>query len=114
MTNLRELKCVPCKGGEPTVTQEEMKEYQTQIPDWQIETVDGIPHLERTFKFKDFSQALDFTNRVGRLAEEEDHHPQIITEWGKVKVAWWTHKIHGLHRNDFVMAAKTDGLYQQD
>ena len=67
--------------------------------------------LTREFKFRDFAQALAFTDRVGALAEEEDHHPAILTEWGKVTVAWWTHKIRGLHRNDFVMAAKSDGLY---
>jgi 4a-hydroxytetrahydrobiopterin dehydratase len=70
----------------------------------------GIKRLERTFKFKDFAQALAFTNKVGELAESEGHHPAILTEWGKVTVAWWTHKIKGLHQNDFAMAAKTDRL----
>jgi 4a-hydroxytetrahydrobiopterin dehydratase len=72
---------------------------------------DGIPRLERVFKFKNFAQALAFTNQVGALAEAEDHHPAILTEWGKVTVSWWTHKIKGLHQNDFIMAARTDGLY---
>jgi 4a-hydroxytetrahydrobiopterin dehydratase len=72
---------------------------------------EGIKRLERTFKFKNFVQALAFTNKVGELAEAEGHHPAILTEWGKVTVTWWTHKIRGLHRNDFVMAAKTDRLY---
>lgn len=71
---------------------------------------DGISHLERTFRFKNFAQALAFTNRVGELAESEGHHPQLLTEWGKVKVSWWTHIIRGLHQNDFIMAAKTDLL----
>jgi pterin-4a-carbinolamine dehydratase len=69
------------------------------------------PGLQRVFKFKNFAQALDFTNKVGDLAEAEDHHPALTTEWGKVTINWWTHKIRGLHRNDFIMAAKTDGLY---
>ena len=67
--------------------------------------------LERTFRFKNFRLALAFTDRVGELAESEAHHPQIVTEWGEVAVAWWTHAIRGLHRNDYVMAAKTDQLY---
>ena len=66
--------------------------------------------MERTFKFKDFAEALSFTNKIGRIAEEEAHHPLILTEWGKVTVTWWTHKIKGLHHNDFIMAAKTDLL----
>lgn len=110
MTSLTELKCVACRGGEPTVTPEEAEEYYPQIPEWTTIEVDGIQHLQRVFKFKDFAAALDFTNRVGEIAEAEDHHPKLITEWGKVTVEWWTHVIKGLHRNDFVMAAKTDKL----
>ena len=72
-----------------------------------------MDHLERVFQFPDFAQALAFTNRVGALAEEEGHHPALLTEWGKVTVAWWTHAIGGLHRNDFIMAAKTDQIYGQ-
>jgi 4a-hydroxytetrahydrobiopterin dehydratase len=73
--------------------------------------VDQVKRLEKVFKFKNFSEALEFTNRVGALAEQEDHHPALLTEWGKVTVNWWTHKIKGLHRNDFIMAAKTDRMY---
>ena len=72
----------------------------------------GLKRLERSFDFQDFAEALAFTNRVGQIAEEEGHHPDILTEWGKVTVSWWTHKIGGLHKNDFIMAAKTDSLYQ--
>jgi 4a-hydroxytetrahydrobiopterin dehydratase len=71
----------------------------------------GIPQLERVYKFKSFIEALAFTNRVGEFAEAEGHHPAILVEWGRVTVTWWTHKIKGLHRNDFVMAARTDQLY---
>jgi len=88
-----------------------MAEFIPQVPDWQVVEREGIQHLERVFKFKNFSQALAFTNRVGELAEAEGHHPALLTEWGKVTVTWWTHKIRGLHRNDFIMAAKTDKLY---
>lgn len=111
MAELRELKCIPCKGDEPTVSETEKQEYSQQIPEWQMRPVNGIDTLERTYKFKDFVSALAFTQRVGDLAEAEDHHPKIITEWGKVTVSWWTHKIKGLHRNDFIMAARTDDLF---
>jgi len=110
MNSLVEMKCVPCRGGEPTVTDEEMEQLKPKVPDWQILNRDGVNQLERVFKFKNFAQALAFTNKVGEIAEEEQHHPVLKTEWGKVTVTWWTHKIGGLHRNDFIMAAKTDKL----
>jgi 4a-hydroxytetrahydrobiopterin dehydratase len=77
---------------------------------WQVKDAAGVQRLERVFKLRDFAEALAFTNRIGGMAEAEGHHPLIITEWGKVTVEWWTHKIGGLHQNDFIMAAKTDGL----
>ena len=110
MSQLREMKCVVCRGGEPTLTDSEIYMLQPQIPEWQVREVDGVKRLERVFKFKNFAQALLFTDKVGALAEEEDHHPLIITEYGRVTVNWWTHKIGGLHKNDFIMAAKTDQL----
>ena len=110
MTDLHQMKCVACRASEPTVTDDEIKMLLPQIPDWQIKEVDGINRLERVFKFKNFVQALEFTNKVGTIAEEEDHHPLIITEYGRATVTWWTHKIKGLHKNDFIMAAKTDQL----
>ena len=84
------------------------------MPEWQIVEQDGVKRLKRVFKFDDFAKALAFTNRVGEIAEEEDHHPVLVTEWGRVTVTWWTHKIGGLHRNDFVMAAKTDRQYESE
>src|SRR6185369_1014120 len=108
MSNLREMKCVTCRAGEPTVTDAEIDALLPQIPGWQIKEVDGMKRLERTFKFKNFAQALEFTNKVGAIAEEEDHHPRIVTEWGRVNLQWWTHVIGGLHKNDFIMAAKSD------
>jgi len=110
MTELSQLKCVACRGGEPTLTPAEILELQPQVPEWQVQEVDGILRLERVFKFKDFIEAIAFTNKVGLISEREDHHPRIVTEYGKVTVTWWTHKIRGLHRNDFIMAAKTDQL----
>jgi 4a-hydroxytetrahydrobiopterin dehydratase len=110
-SNLKSMQCVPCRGGEPSLTPAEISTYQPEVPDWTIYSKEGIPRLERVFKFKNFAQALAFTNRVGELAEAQDHHPALLTEWGKVTVTWWTHKIKGLHRNDFIMAARTDELY---
>jgi 4a-hydroxytetrahydrobiopterin dehydratase len=112
MTKLHEMKCVACRAGEPTVTPEEVNMLLPQIPEWQVKEVDGVKRLERAFKFKNFAQALEFTNSVGAIAEEEDHHPLLITEYGRVTVNWWTHTIRGLHKNDFIMAAKTDEIYQ--
>lgn len=110
MAELTEERCVACRKGAPTVTEQEITELKPQIPDWTLTERDGEPRLERTYTFPDFKTALSFTDRVGALAEEEGHHPALLTEWGKVTVAWWTHKIHGLHRNDFIMAAKTDQI----
>ncbi|MET0029378.1 MAG: 4a-hydroxytetrahydrobiopterin dehydratase [Candidatus Thiodiazotropha sp.] len=112
MTSLTQEKCEACRADAPQVSDEELAELIRAIPDWNIEVRDGIMQLEKTFSFKDFVAALDFTNRVGALAEEEGHHPALLTEWGKTTVTWWSHKIKGLHRNDFIMSAKTDQLYQ--
>ncbi len=112
METLTEMKCVACRRDAPTVSEVEIAEFHPQVPDWEIVEVDGIKRLRRVFSADDFAQALEFTNRVGALAEEEGHHPALLTEWGRTTVTWWTHKIKGLHRNDFVMAAKTDALYQ--
>ena len=112
MINLASGKCVACRAGEPTLTGDEIAQLQPQIPEWQVKEVDGMKRLERVFKFKNFVQALEFTNKIGAIAEEENHHPLIITEWGKVTLDWWTHKIGGLHKNDFIMAARSDELYQ--
>jgi 4a-hydroxytetrahydrobiopterin dehydratase len=111
MEELTQLKCTACRGGDPTLTDAEIADLQPQVPAWRVLEVNGIKRLERVFTFKDFVAALAFTNLVGDLAEEEGHHPAILTEWGRVTVSWWTHKIKGLHRNDFIMAAKTDELY---
>jgi 4a-hydroxytetrahydrobiopterin dehydratase len=113
MEALHQMRCEACDQGAPTVAREELDRYRTQVPEWQVTEREGIQRLERVFKFRDFRQALAFTNRVGELAEAEGHHPAILTEWGKVTVTWWTHKIKGLHRNDFVMAAKTDRFYAE-
>jgi 4a-hydroxytetrahydrobiopterin dehydratase len=110
VASLIDQRCVACRADSPRVTPEEITELKPQIADWLLVERDGIARLERTFRFKNFAEALAFTNRVGALAEQEGHHPAILTEWGRVTVTWWTHKIRGLHRNDFIMAAKTDAL----
>lgn len=113
MAELRELKCTACRRDSPLVTEAEIAELQPQILAWQMVEREGIQRLERVFKLPNFAQALAFTNQVAALAEEEGHHPAILLEWGRVTVTWWTHKIKGLHRNDFIMAAKTDQAYVQ-
>lgn len=107
---LTEERCVACRRDAPTVSDAEIASLLPQIPDWELVELDGVKRLRRVFSFDDFAQALDFTRTVGALAEDQGHHPALLTEWGRTTVSWWTHKIKGLHRNDFVMAAKTDAL----
>jgi 4a-hydroxytetrahydrobiopterin dehydratase len=99
--------CVPCRGGVPALQGDELLQLQKQIPRWSV--VDGH-HIRRELKFPDFKQALDFVNRVGALAEEQGHHPDIFLAWGKVELTLWTHAINGLTESDFIMAAKIDKL----
>ena len=112
MSELAEMKCTACRGDEPTLTDAEIAELRPQVPDWQVVEREGTKRLERTFEFGNFAQALAFTNKVGEQAEEEGHHPALLTEWGKVRVTWWTHKIGGLHQHDFIMAARMDELFE--
>jgi 4a-hydroxytetrahydrobiopterin dehydratase len=108
MAALAEKECVPCKGGVPPLKGEDLDRLRRQLkPEWKVV---GDHHLEREFKFKNFREALDFTNRLGELAEAQGHHPDIYLAWGQVKVTLWTHKIDGLTESDFVMAAKVDQL----
>jgi 4a-hydroxytetrahydrobiopterin dehydratase len=113
VSELTEMKCVPCRGDEPQATPQEIAEYREQVPEWTVTERDGVKRLQRTYKFKNFARALEFTNRVGALAEEQGHHPVLVTEWGRVTVTWWTHAIGGLHRNDFIMAARSDHAYEE-
>ena len=103
-------KCTACRRDSPQVTEAEIQELKPQVPEWSQVERDAIQRLERVFRFENFAAALSFTNRVGALAEAEGHHPAILTEWGQATVTLWTHKIHSLHRNDFIMAAKIDLL----
>jgi len=110
ISSLTSERCVACRRDSPEVTQSEIEEFTPQVPDWELVAPNGIRRLERVFRFSNFAEALAFSNRVGALAEAEGHHPALLTEWGRVTVTWWTHTIRGLHRNDFIMAAKTDLL----
>jgi 4a-hydroxytetrahydrobiopterin dehydratase len=111
MVALAEKDCVPCKGGVPPLHGRDVEKLRSELkPDWRAV---NEHHLEREFKFQDFRQALDFTNKVGELAEEQGHHPDIFLAWGKVKITIWTHKIDGLTESDFVLAAKLDQLQNE-
>lgn len=110
MSTLAAGSCVACHGGAEPIRSSQFPLWLAQVPGWHLIEREGIPRLERVYTFRDFAAALQFTNRVGALAEEQGHHPALLTEWGRVTVSWWTHAIGGLHRNDFIMAAKTDEL----
>jgi 4a-hydroxytetrahydrobiopterin dehydratase len=107
MNDLLKKNCVACQGGIPALKEGEIKIYLSEIKDWHV--IDNH-HIEKTFEFPDFASALSFVNKVGALAEQEGHHPNISFTWGKVEISIWTHKINGLHENDFILAAKVDTL----
>ena len=111
---LARVHCEACQADAPQVSDTELAEFMRALPDWAAvsKVEDGTPVLQlvRVFRFKNFKQAMAFSNRLAELAEAEGHHPGIFTEWGKVTVSWWSHSIKGLHKNDFIMAVKTDQL----
>lgn len=111
MSALKSRQCEACNADARRLTESEIDELLPQLPDWQVIAIDSIQGIRRRFIFANFKDALAFTNRVGTLAEGNNHHPQIITEWGSVTVSWWTHKINGLHLNDVILAAKTSELF---
>jgi 4a-hydroxytetrahydrobiopterin dehydratase len=113
MHTLVKERCVACRRDAPRLTEAEIAELKPVVPAWELVERDGVPRLARSFRFPDFKAALAFTQRIGELAEHECHHPAILTEWGRVTVSWWTHKIGGLHRNDFIMASKTDWISEE-
>jgi 4a-hydroxytetrahydrobiopterin dehydratase len=107
MTELASKTCVPCKGGVPPLKGEQLDPLRRQVPEWEVVEEH---HLRRSFRFKNFREALGFVNKVGELAEEQGHHPDICFGWGRVEVLVWTHKINGLTESDFIFAAKVDTL----
>ncbi len=110
MENLQNIECTACRADAEPTSPAEIRRLMTQLPEWRIKQVDGVNRLERVYHFKNFKTAMAFAQQVGDLAEQVNHHPAILVEWGRVTVTWWTHKIKGLHLNDFEMAAKTDTL----
>jgi len=107
---LADRNCVPCRGGVPALKGGQLLEFFNQLPERAEWSVIGEHHLMRTYKFPDFKSALAFVNRVGALAEEQGHHPDILLAWGKVEITLWTHAVDGLTESDFILAAKIDRL----
>ena len=107
MSDLAERQCIPCRGGVPALKGEELRTLAAQVSDWQV--VDEH-HLQKTYRFNDFRESLDFVDQIGELAETQGHHPDICFGWGKAEVSIWTHKINGLTESDFILAAKIDKL----
>lgn len=110
MVELDQLDCVACHTGEPSLSDAEVFRFHAQVPGWDVKSVDGVKRLERVFKFRTFDRAIKFIDHVARVAEKENHHPRIVVEGANVTLHWWTHKVKGLHMNDFIMAAKMDKL----
>ena len=110
MSELTGRSCIPCRGGVPVLTDDEILKLAPQVPGWEVREKDGVRRLWREFTFPDFASAMRFAVRAGDLAEREQHHPDLHVAWGKVGVEIWTHKIRGLHENDFILAAKIDRL----
>ncbi|MFW5691025.1 MAG: 4a-hydroxytetrahydrobiopterin dehydratase [Chloroflexota bacterium] len=105
--------CERITGKETPLTDDEIDQLKSHAPEWEVITVDDKPRLHRSYKFRDFAEALAFANKIGESAEEQDHHPRLFIDWGLVTVDWWTHAIGGLHRNDFRMAARADDIYSR-
>ena len=112
MDALNQQNCEACRADAPKISDEDLKALMPQIPDWSVVVIDGVMQLQREYGFKNFVEAMAFANRVGDVAEAEGHHPAILTEWGRVTVNWWSHKIKGLHKNDLIMAARTDEVLE--
>ena len=108
--SLHDEKCVPCRGDVPQASADEIAALLTLLPRWQVSVREGVPGLERRIGCRGFAAALGMANAVGEISEAAGHHPELVVAWGSITVRWWTHALSGLHRNDFVMAARTDRL----
>ena len=111
MTKFSQKTCVACQPDADPASSAELSDFLAKNPNWALTNRDAVKRIERTYKFKNFQEALNFTNAVGEVAEQEGHHPSIQTEWGKVTVVWWSHKISNLHLNDLILAARCDRRY---
>lgn len=109
--NLKEKGCEPCRVGAPKASSEEIQDYLKALPNWEVDESSAVKKIKKTYAFTRYAESLDFVNRVGECSEDQGHHPVMLFEFRQVTVEWWTHKIEGLHVNDFVMASKCDGLY---
>ena len=114
MSEFAAKSCEACQAGASPADAASRSAFLDAHPDWVVEDVQGVPQLVRVYSFPDFEAAVTFTNAIAMMAEEEDHHPAITTEWGRVTLRWWTHKIKDLHRNDLIAAAKSDVIYAAD
>jgi 4a-hydroxytetrahydrobiopterin dehydratase len=114
MNKTSDIHCEKITAASIKLGEQEAKQLLAALKGWQIITVQAEARLDKEFKFKDFARAAAFTSRLAGISEAENHHPAILTEWGKVTVSWWTHKVKGLHQNDFIMAAKTDELFANE
>ena len=114
MVELYRLRCVTCHTGDPSLSDHDILRWHRETPQWEVKQVDGIRHLERVFIFKSFAEAIAFTTEVAKLAVQEKHHPFIVIDYDEVTLKWWTHKVQGLHLNDFIMAAKVDSLIRSN
>ena len=114
MQNYESKDCVACQPDAPKATKEQISEFLNNYLEWELIEDNQVPQLKRIYKFNDYTDAVDFTNKIADISEKEKHHPSILLEWGKVTVRWWTHKIKGLHENDFIMSAKTDEIYNSN
>ena len=112
MTDYSQMTCEACRVGAPPASDQELTEFLA-CSQWQRLVIDDEPRLRRVYAFKNFVGALAFTNEIAKIAEAEGHHPALLTEWGRVTVDWWTHKIRDIHRNDLIMAARSDQIYAQ-
>jgi len=111
MDALIKQQCEICRPGSESITERDQKKYIIELPKWSVFSDRSVKKLSREFTFKNFIEALVFINKIGELAELNQHHPEIHLQWGKVVVTWWTHSINGLHKNDFILAAKSDDIF---
>lgn len=114
MSELANTSCEACRVDAPLLSANELASLLPEIPEWQVKDVDGIQQLQRVFAFSNFAKAMAFANKIGLLAEAQGHHPALLVEWGRVTVDWWSHKVKGLHKNDVIMAIKTDLVFIGD